>query len=243
MPIPQKLPDHITDADRRRFDSFVDKSNPDGCWPWLGTKTPKGYGLFKLGGRMVLASRLAYLFEYGEDPFPELACHQCDTPSCTRGSHLFSGDQTANMQDASSKGRTASGDRNGARRKREKIRRGSAHGMSELVDSQVVEMREKYATGVGIAELAEQYGVCKMTVSLIIRGIGWAHVGGPRKDSIPRAHGERHPSAVLSKERAQEILGRQQAGERLRDLAKEYGVGYGTIQALCSGRSWKELRQ
>jgi hypothetical protein len=79
----------------------------DGCWEWQGPRDGDGYGLFKIGGKMVRASRVAFeMFNGPLDP-ALLACHTCDNPPCLRPDHLFSGTHADNHADRGAKGRTA----------------------------------------------------------------------------------------------------------------------------------------
>jgi hypothetical protein len=48
-----------------------------------------------------------------------------------------------------------------------------------LTTNAVIEMRHLFAQGKGSTEIAAQYGVNKQTVSKIVHGQRWAHVGGP----------------------------------------------------------------
>lgn len=70
---------------RERFLAFVDKG--EGCWPWTGSITRKGYGRFNLKGRMEPAHRVAYLLFVGAIPAGlqiDHACHTADR-SCPGG--------------------------------------------------------------------------------------------------------------------------------------------------------------
>lgn len=94
----------------------VDRSGgPDACWPFTGYKLPKGYGTILVGSkakktnRQALAHRVAWEVTHGPIPPGLGVLHRCDNPPCCNPSHLFLGDQFANMQDAASKGRTAHG--------------------------------------------------------------------------------------------------------------------------------------
>lgn len=57
---------------------------------------------------------------------------------------------------------------------------GIENGNQKLTDDQVIQMRTERAAGDTIPELALRYGVSYANVSYIVRGLAWAHVGGPR---------------------------------------------------------------
>lgn len=66
-----------------------------------------------------------------------------------------------------------------------------------------------------------------------------AGMGGRMKtESRP---GESNYNSKLTREQAIEIIKRRKAGERRKDLAKEYGVSTGPIDQIFYGISWKEL--
>jgi hypothetical protein len=49
-----------------RFWSKVDRSGgPDACWPWTAGMFSTGYGAFKVDGRTLKASRMAYELSHG----------------------------------------------------------------------------------------------------------------------------------------------------------------------------------
>ncbi len=95
------------------FWSHVDSSGgTDACWPWKAYRQKSGYGLYYMGyrhdhnGKHIMAHRLAWQYANNQ-PIPggQMICHRCDNPPCCNPAHLFLGDQFANMQDASTKGR------------------------------------------------------------------------------------------------------------------------------------------
>ena len=99
------MPPRMT-APADRFWPKVDKSGD--CWPWTGTRLPKGYGQFGRGRRgagMAKAHRISWELHYG--PIPEGLCvlHHCDNPPCVRPDHLFLGTQSDNLADMTAKGR------------------------------------------------------------------------------------------------------------------------------------------
>lgn len=78
-----------------------------GCVLWSGARTPAGYGVIGVGGKLAYTHRLAYEIEYGPIPPGMLICHRCDTPGCLNasGGHLFLGTDADNMRDKAAKGR------------------------------------------------------------------------------------------------------------------------------------------
>ena len=50
----------------------------ENCWEWQATLQQTGYGLFRLGGRMRAAHRVAYELHYGVNPGDLFVCHRCD---------------------------------------------------------------------------------------------------------------------------------------------------------------------
>ncbi|MEV7607252.1 HNH endonuclease signature motif containing protein [Paenarthrobacter sp. NPDC089322] len=70
-----------------RFDDFVGP-NVDGCHIWAGARNSKGYGRFRLGGRVVFAHRFAFERTKGIIPDGIQVDHICGTPSCVHPDHL-----------------------------------------------------------------------------------------------------------------------------------------------------------
>jgi hypothetical protein len=153
--------------DAERFWAKVDKSGE--CWEWTAGLNKDGYGLFRLNGKTVSSHRYSYilhhpltidLWEHREI----CVCHKCDNPKCVNPEHLFLGSMLDNSKDMLSKGR-------GNQPKGEKN-----HG-AILTETQVREIRTRYANG-GIWQykLAEEYGICKMSIARIIRRETWKHI-------------------------------------------------------------------
>lgn len=89
-----------------RFWSKVDVRSDDECWPWTKAHSKKGYGRFKLNGKLVGSNRLALAINLGlEIEEIEDCCHICDNPPCVNPKHLFMGTRSDNMRDCAKKGR------------------------------------------------------------------------------------------------------------------------------------------
>jgi len=104
----------VTRSPQQRFNAKVDRSGgDDSCWPWMGARIPRGYGVFGLSSkqRSARAHRIAYEIAHGLPlgslPSEWHVCHSCDNPPCVNPSHLWLGSASDNMSDAAAKGRNA----------------------------------------------------------------------------------------------------------------------------------------
>ena len=100
---------------KENFWDFVDKKEPNECWPWLGPKDPNGYGVCSTkiveDGTNFYSHRKAYILIKGSIPLDKpFICHTCDNPSCCNPEHLFAGTNNDNMKDMVGKDRQAKGD-------------------------------------------------------------------------------------------------------------------------------------
>lgn len=112
MPDPNLTPPSLTPQQVARFWSYVDRSpgqGPNGdCHEWTKGRCKKGYGLVGTTHRTFSAHRLAFYFKHGRWPIAN-GCHSCDNPPCCNADHIWEGDQSANMADCKSKGRSRPG--------------------------------------------------------------------------------------------------------------------------------------
>lgn len=90
-----------------RFFDFIDRRGGRWrCWPWLGSRTPGGYGVTTIRDRgrkrTVAAYRVAYYLDTGfwEDRASgRLVRHLCHNPWCCNSRHLLAGSSADNRWD------------------------------------------------------------------------------------------------------------------------------------------------
>ncbi|HUW45137.1 MAG TPA: HNH endonuclease [Dehalococcoidia bacterium] len=156
-----------------RFWEKVDRRGSDECWEWKAHRNSGGYGAFRVGHRgldrrYVKAHRVAFELAGGVIGPGLCVCHTCDNPACVNPSHLFVASRRENTADMIRKGRHLEG----------WCRvRGEQNGNSKLTETQVREIRARYAMGnVTQASLAEEYGVTHGMVGYIVSREYWAWV-------------------------------------------------------------------
>ena len=154
---------YIRGDPRIRFWKRVNKSGPNGCWVWEGSKDKLGYGRFNLGGRSgrpVLIHHYAWMDIYGRFP-RDCLLHKCDNPSCCNPDHLFEGSRKDNVDDMIAKGR---------------MPRGEKRGHAKLNRKKVLRILQLVKTNRSICSLARQYDVSKNIICGIRDGLRWTHI-------------------------------------------------------------------
>lgn len=166
-----KLIPELTVKQQARFWAGVDTDCPNGCWEWRGKRDKNGYGIF-FANNHYRAHRVSMALA-GSDPLGLCVCHRCDNPCCVNPAHLFIGTHADNSADRVAKGRAASGLRNGAYTKPDRLRKGEDNGRAKVSASDVVAIRSDTRP---TALVAAQYGIDRSSVNRIKRQISWTCV-------------------------------------------------------------------
>lgn len=154
-----------------RFWGKVNRKSEDDCWEWVGAgaKTKHGYGRINVNGRMRQVTHVAWELAYGEPvPVGLVVRHTCDNPLCVNPHHLLLGTRSDSVASAIAKGSL-----------KVKVQEGRKFSdefnpSRKLTQSEVDDIRSRYKDGnVFQRELAEEYGVTRANISLIIRGKTW----------------------------------------------------------------------
>lgn len=147
--------------DRARFQKRVVKAS--GCWEWRGAHNGNGYGLFWLPElrKYTTTHRAAWVVYKGPIPEKLHVLHHCDNPGCVNPDHLFLGVQQDNMHDA---------------KKKRRFQQGEQHYRAKFTSQQIREIRQAYAGGVRLYQLAAKYQVDRMTIKAIVTYVTWKGV-------------------------------------------------------------------
>jgi hypothetical protein len=93
------------DARRERFFSNVERVTESGCWIWMASLGPQGYGVLRRGGKRMQAHRYSLELVNGPVPVELHVLHHCDVRPCVNPAHLYAGTQLQNVHDAIRRGR------------------------------------------------------------------------------------------------------------------------------------------
>lgn len=142
------------------------------CLEWNGRRTYNGYGVLtirkegKKNGKKIgtNAHRASYLAWIGPIKRGLLVLHKCDNRCCIEPSHLFLGTHADNMNDMKLK-------------MRQYRPEGELHGQSKFSDSDILKIREEYATGsISQAKLAKKYAMSLTSAHNIVTRKSWKHI-------------------------------------------------------------------
>ena len=155
------------DAVAARFWAKVEKG--PNCWLWRGAVNKSsqhshlGYGVMEITGRRVLAHRLSFALEHGEERLlPNLhVCHACDNRLCVRPDHLWQGTAGENADDCTRKGRRA---------------RGGRLPNAKLSPEAVRKIRAIATTNRGIGWCMMEFDISASAIADVMARRTWAHV-------------------------------------------------------------------
>lgn len=148
---------------RRFYAKTIHKDN--GCREWTGAFSDSLYGTFSVLGKTRLVHRFAYKLHKGDIPNGMLVCHKCDNPKCCNPDHLFLGNASANMKDASDKGRLSNIFVEGGGKK-----------TSTLDKEKVLQIRMLAVKGVKVRDIGNIYGVKASVIRDVINKRTWKNV-------------------------------------------------------------------
>ena len=145
----------------------VDRSSPDGCWPWLGCRNEDGYGEVRYQGEMEKSHRVAWILTHGLIPEGQQVLHSCDNPPCCKPNDLFLGTNHDNVLDRQAKGRSKNlftSENHPAT-----LRAGEAHWCAKLSAKDIERIRELHASGLSQTHISTIFDVHSATISRIVR--------------------------------------------------------------------------
>jgi HNH endonuclease len=135
----------------------------DNCIVWIYATNASGHGRMKIDGKGYSVHELACTMRYGRRPPGMSAIHgPCHNPACFNWRHLSWGTHKQNMDDRLRDG---------------SLPRGAKLPQTKLNESQVREIRKRYAAGgISHGQLAIEYGVSRRTITHVVRGTTWGWV-------------------------------------------------------------------
>lgn len=121
-----------------------------------------------------------------------------------------------------------------------KILKGEQHGMSRLTETQIIDIRNRYANGEKASKLAKEFGVLRTHITDIKSGRVWKHVGGIIHNPKTTT-GENNGLAKLTETQVREIRERSKKGQSAKSISKLFNVHSHTIRSVIVGRTWKHI--
>lgn len=144
------------------IDHALSSATPEECWAWPHASGPNGRGRIRVNGRLQCAARVVCERHHGAPPTPRhYALHKCGNGhlGCINPHHLRWGTPAENSADSAAHGTMV---------------RGEKQYLAKLTESQVTDMRGRYAAGgVFQRELAKEFGVSREQARDIINGKKW----------------------------------------------------------------------
>lgn len=145
---------------------------------------------------------------------------------------------------------------------------GTGHPRARFTVEQIADVRRRHAAGETQASIARGHGVSLSTIHLIVKGRNWKTTEtapeAPTADDAARAaasngyhargdahhsrrmpervaRGARNGSSKLTEESVAKIKARLRGGDRVADVARDFGVTPGAISMIKFERNWKHV--
>jgi hypothetical protein len=166
----------LEEQDLVRFWAKIQVLEENECWLWTGAKSSKGYGRFKVKGKLLAPHRIIYTLFNKNELMDLFVCHSCDNPPCCNPSHLFAGTNSENMKDCFQKGRITMPIYRGGRKKGMRGRQGERSHFSKLKNEDVLQIRALSDQGIKPIILSELFNVTSTCIRLIIKRKTWKHI-------------------------------------------------------------------
>jgi len=236
----QKTPAHL-------FWRYVNKNGPvqvhcpelGPCWIWTGKRRREthDYGLVHACDgthRQVRAHRYSWELHNGSLDSELKILHLCDNPPCVNPAHLRPGTQAENVRDMDDKGRRVS-----------RPLKGEQNPCSRFTEEDVVNIREAYAIGFTQTELMFIFEADQASVSNIVNGRIWKHVGGPiircKRPDLTRLVGTNNHNAKLNPDKVRYARAAYAAGVPVSQLVRELGVNESSMRRVVYGTAWRHV--
>jgi predicted transcriptional regulator len=110
-----------------------------------------------------------------------------------------------------------------------------------LTVDQVIEIRERRASGEFVVNFESEYDVNRSTLYSITRGERAPDIGGPiaYEDYDPDEFG--HPNSKFNPDEVVEVRRRAKSGDTTKDIAEEKGVEPMTVSRVVNGKTYKKM--
>ena len=221
----------INERRNKIFDSLY-KIKENGCWEWQGQIDKGGYARtsFRKGKRMgaLSAYRYSYLRFKGEIAIGLHVCHNCpgkDNRKCVNPDHLWIGTSLENNRDKGVKGTQC---------------KGITNGQHKLSEKDIIDIRKRFLEGEYGTNLAKEYNVSNGLIYHIKNGVAWKHL--IQSDECEKAKKlKKNYPMKLTESNVRDIRERHSKGERVTDLAREYGVNTTMISRIKDRKAWKHI--
>jgi hypothetical protein len=102
-------------------------------------------------------------------------------------------------------------------------------------ESDIIDIRQRYAKGQSSKEIAKYYGVKEHSVLAICHGKSYPNLGGP---VVPNKESHKKP---LDSKTVLEIRYAMEAGRSNKEIAEQYNLDTGIVSRICTGASYKHV--